>query len=124
MGKDAERLAEELQKYPCLYEKREIAETCLENSCAVLNSLFMGSYKPYTHPHPLTPSQIKIHTHPHPPHQAKKRSHSLTLTHNQPKKVTLTHTYPHPAKKSSHSPTHTHTQPKKGHTHPYPPTSR
>ena len=35
-----------------------------------------------------------------------------TLTHTQPKKVTLTHTHPHPAKKWPYSPISTHTQPK------------
>ena len=33
--------------------------------------------------------------------------------------LTHIHTDPHPAKKRSHSPTLTHTQPKKGHTHPH-----
>ena len=35
-----------------------------------------------------------------------------TLTHTQPKKVTLTPTHPHPAKKWPYSPISTHTQPK------------
>ena len=46
---DAERLAEELQKYPCLYEKgnkgyKERPEgKCLESSWAVFNSIFMNN---------------------------------------------------------------------------------
>ena len=83
------------------------------------------------------------HTYPHSPTTNEKK---ITLTHTQPKKVTLTHTYPYSTKRRSHSstlthtrkkmviPTHTHpqppkkkvtptqTQPSKGHKHPYLPT--
>ena len=65
----------------------------------------VGSCKPCIHSHPSTPSQ--------------KRSHSLILTHTQPKKVTLTHTHPHPAKKRWNLSTLTHTQPKEDHTYPH-----
>ena len=89
----------------------------------------MGSYKPCTHPRPLTHTHNqpkKGHTHPH---QLTPSQKMVTLTQTQPKKG---HTHPHPAKKRSHSPTPsqkrshfptpTHTQYKKGHPHPHPPT--
>ena len=49
---DAERLAEKLQKYPCLYKKgnkgyRERPEgKCLESSWAVFNNTFMNNKEP------------------------------------------------------------------------------
>ena len=76
------------------------AITCLK--WAVINLALI-----HTHPHLLTPTQ----THLHPPTPSIKN-------------VTLTHTHPHLAKKRSHSPTPTHIQPKTGHTHPYPLTPR
>ena len=49
---DAERLAEGLQKYPCLYEKgnkgykERSEENCLESSWVVFNSIFMNDKGP------------------------------------------------------------------------------
>ena len=60
----------------------------------------MGSYKPYTHPHPPT----LTHTHPHSP----------TPTHNQPKKG---HIRPHPSTGSQKKDTPIQTQTRKSHTH-------
>ena len=93
----------------------------------------VGSYKPCTHSHSpaLTHTHLhpvkKGHTHPYPPTLNRKRSHSPTPTHTQPKKgdthwhpptpsqkikVTLTHIHPQPDKKG-------HTQPNEDHTHPH-----
>ena len=102
-------------------------------------AIFLGNYKPCTHPHsptptntdpypankkshpptPTLPSKKRSH-HPHTPTPSKKRSHSPTPSNTQHKKH---HIHPHPAKKWSHLPKSTHTKPKKvtlPHTHPQP----
>ena len=103
-------------------------------------AIFLGNYKPCTHPHSPTPTNTdpypankKSHP-PTPTLPSKKRSHLPTHTNTQQKKVTFTHTQQHPAWKTSHSPTPSQKmvaltqihpyQAKKGHTSPHPPTTR
>ena len=87
-------------------------------------AIFLGNYKPCTHPHSPTPTNTD-------PYPANKKSRPTHTHPTQQKKVTPTHTHQHPAKKGHIHPhpatpsikniTFTHTQPKNGRTYPNPP---